>query len=373
MKKSVFIILLTLSVCRSSQAHSGDTVYVPPGTSPTMDGIISASEWADASSFTLVTPQGDSVTYYFKHNGTDKLYIAQRVSTLINGDHCFLFFDSNHNGGAVPSTDDHWLANSYFPMGDNEHTGTGFGWSNPNPIASWNFAYTGNGDSSDEGQMEFSISFSKFGIIAGVQKTLGFMGNYGYAPGDNSWPNTSDYNNPGTWANLIIQNCAMPTASFSHSDSLMTVTISDSSLGATGWVWDFGDANTDTVQNPIHTYISAGTYNICLTATNSCGSDTACDSVTIIAIPGVENHRYQSKVNIVPNPFDQSAIVEFANEKNEKYLLTLYNSAGQMVRQIGNISSGKIRLERDNLTNGLYFLQLQNEFEIIANRKIIIE
>jgi len=257
MKKSVYIILLAFLTISSTYAHIGDTVYVPPGTSPAMDGVISASEWADASSFTMVTPQGDTVTYYFKHNNTDKLYIAQRVSTLINGDHCFLFFDSNHNGGSVPSTDDHWLANSYFPSGDNEHTGTGFGWSNPKPIASWSFAYTGNGNSSDEGQMEFSISFSKFGIIAGVQKTLGFMSNYGYAPGDNSWPGSSDYNNPGTWANLIIQNCAVPTASFTHSDTLMTVSISDSSLGATGWDWDFGDTNTDTVQNPTHTYTNS--------------------------------------------------------------------------------------------------------------------
>jgi PKD repeat protein len=47
-----------------------------------------------------------------------------------------------------------------------------------------------------------------------------------------------------------------------------------SSNTPTSWAWDFGDGGTSTVQNPSHTYTSAGTYTVALTATNAAGSNT---------------------------------------------------------------------------------------------------
>lgn len=41
----------------------------------------------------------------------------------------------------------------------------------------------------------------------------------------------------------------------------------------TSWLWDFGDGNTSTLQNPQHSYTSTGTYTVSLTATNAFGSD----------------------------------------------------------------------------------------------------
>ena len=46
-----------------------------------------------------------------------------------------------------------------------------------------------------------------------------------------------------------------------------------SSNTPTSWLWDFGDGNTDNVQNPCHTYTASGTYTITLTATNAFGND----------------------------------------------------------------------------------------------------
>jgi PKD repeat protein len=41
------------------------------------------------------------------------------------------------------------------------------------------------------------------------------------------------------------------------------------------WVWSFGDGGTSSLQNPVHTYATAGTYTVTLTATNGGGSSTA--------------------------------------------------------------------------------------------------
>ena len=42
-------------------------------------------------------------------------------------------------------------------------------------------------------------------------------------------------------------------------------TFSNTTTGAVSWVWDFGDGNTSTQQNPSHTYISSGFYTVSLT------------------------------------------------------------------------------------------------------------
>ncbi|MBL4585966.1 MAG: M4 family metallopeptidase, partial [Flavobacteriales bacterium] len=52
------------------------------------------------------------------------------------------------------------------------------------------------------------------------------------------------------------------------------ISFTDMSInGATEWLWDFGDGNTSTDQNPTHTYFSSGNYTVVLTATNNFGSN----------------------------------------------------------------------------------------------------
>jgi PKD repeat protein len=58
----------------------------------------------------------------------------------------------------------------------------------------------------------------------------------------------------------------------------------DQSYEATSWLWDFGDGNTDTLQNIAHTYLDTGVYKVCLIAYNACGSDTTCVMVYIDCI-----------------------------------------------------------------------------------------
>ena len=57
----------------------------------------------------------------------------------------------------------------------------------------------------------------------------------------------------------------------------LTVQFTDTSINfPTSWSWDFGDGNTSTAQNPVHTYPAAGSYTVSLTATSTAhGSNTA--------------------------------------------------------------------------------------------------
>ncbi len=53
-----------------------------------------------------------------------------------------------------------------------------------------------------------------------------------------------------------------------------TVSFIDNSIGSpTSWLWDFGDGNTSTEQNPTHMYDKEGGYTVNLTVRNNLGSD----------------------------------------------------------------------------------------------------
>ena len=70
-----------------------------------------------------------------------------------------------------------------------------------------------------------------------------------------------------------------PVANFTGTptagDSPLLVQFSDQSTGSiTTHSWDFGDSGTSTLQNPSHTYTSAGTYSVNLTVTGPGGSNS---------------------------------------------------------------------------------------------------
>jgi len=83
------------------------------------------------------------------------------------------------------------------------------------------------------------------------------------------------------WINVGGGGCF---ASFSHwVDTTNTAYFNDmSSVGITSWWWDFGDSTFSSLQNPVHTYLSTGSYWVCLTISDSGGcSSTWCDWVNV--------------------------------------------------------------------------------------------
>jgi len=71
---------------------------------------------------------------------------------------------------------------------------------------------------------------------------------------------------------------AIPVANFVGAplsgEASLSVSFTDLSNGnPTSWLWDFGDGNTSTQQNPTHSYASAGTYTVSLVTTSPAGED----------------------------------------------------------------------------------------------------
>jgi len=101
--------------------------------------------------------------------------------------------------------------------------------------------------------------------------------------------------NPGTVIQADFEICvdSLPNNScqadfYYYSDSLDQYTyqfidVSTANAGIESWYWDFGDGNTSTVQNPVHTFNAIGNFNVCLTITADSGSCTSiiCQDIVI--------------------------------------------------------------------------------------------
>ncbi|MDG1379890.1 MAG: PKD domain-containing protein, partial [Flavobacteriaceae bacterium] len=77
-----------------------------------------------------------------------------------------------------------------------------------------------------------------------------------------------------------------PTANFTPSATTVTtsqtISFTNSSSDATSYSWNFGDgSSTSSSTSPSHQYSLAGSYTVTLTATNSVGSDTATQAITV--------------------------------------------------------------------------------------------
>jgi PKD repeat protein len=70
----------------------------------------------------------------------------------------------------------------------------------------------------------------------------------------------------------IAWNVSKCTVSPNFGAQPLVVQFNDTSLGATSWQWNFGDGtNNSTVQDPVHSFANAWSYNVTLTVTTSGG------------------------------------------------------------------------------------------------------
>ena len=81
----------------------------------------------------------------------------------------------------------------------------------------------------------------------------------------------------------VIFNVGLPTISaFTYQIGGGTVDFINLSSNGDTYFWDFDDGNTSSLETPVNLYSENGDYNVCLTSTNTCGSNTYCELVSIV-------------------------------------------------------------------------------------------
>ena len=72
-------------------------------------------------------------------------------------------------------------------------------------------------------------------------------------------------------------------ADFTFAAEGTTVKFTNASTGATAYLWNFGDENTSTEENPEHTYDAAGTYTVKLTVQDAAGTAKSVEKEVSVA------------------------------------------------------------------------------------------
>ena len=83
---------------------------------------------------------------------------------------------------------------------------------------------------------------------------------------------------------------APPTADLIWSCTALDCGFTDASLDSDGdiltWAWTFGDGDTSSVQNPLHSYGAAATYTVSLTVTDDDGAPSSVSKQVAVSVPG---------------------------------------------------------------------------------------
>ncbi len=118
------------------------------------------------------------------------------------------------------------------------------------------------------------------------------------SPLDTAYNPTHTYAIPGTYTvcTYVTGSCSSDTActtliicpapalaSYSYVTTYPTVDFTDASQNAASYSWNFGDGSPlDNTPNPSHTYSTFGTYQVCLTITDTCGgTNIHCKSISV--------------------------------------------------------------------------------------------
>ena len=102
-------------------------------------------------------------------------------------------------------------------------------------------------------------------------------------------PDATNYNANATNDDGSCEYLQMPVADFDYSANNnfapTKITFTNYSVNSDTYLWDFGDGNSSSEQDPEHIYTQEGNYFVSLTASMSSNNSTHTDTIIISATP----------------------------------------------------------------------------------------
>lgn len=150
-------------------------------------------------------------------------------------------------------------------------------------------------------------------------------------------------------------NCTLPQPNYSFAITAPNA-LNFTYTGTTPYTsisWNFGDGSAaSTTANPSHIYNTAGTYTVCVTVTNACGSNVYCKQITSTGT-GIGGPANFSNIDIYPNPATQTIYIDHAIAGT---MLELYNVTGSRLLHTV-LKGGRDILDVHELQPGIYLLR----------------
>ncbi|MCS6928545.1 MAG: S8 family serine peptidase [Saprospiraceae bacterium] len=161
------------------------------------------------------------------------------------------------------------------------------------------------------------------------------------------------------------------SANFSWTASQNSVSFLNTSTMAEAFEWDFGDGNTSTAVNPLHTYALPGQYTVRLNAYNRCSPTPSVHAKTIaLNFVGTQEPQEIELVQVLPNPNSGSFKVQIATQRPTQVHLELLDPQGRVVeKRTENLSARQNIVSFDrSLPPGVYLLYLRTPTGMFIQR-----
>ena len=147
-----------------------------------------------------------------------------------------------------------------------------------------------------------------------------------------------------------------PIADFTENIQHQVVSFTNESSGFDNLLWDFGDSNTSTENNPIHTYEESVIYTVSLTTTK-CGKTDTKTKTLDITILSTEDFSLES-IKIYPNPSSQNLNLNLGKTYKE-ITISISDLLGKTVLRASETNADALMLDVSSLAKGTYILKLQ--------------
>ncbi|HHG84118.1 MAG TPA: T9SS type A sorting domain-containing protein [Bacteroidetes bacterium] len=140
------------------------------------------------------------------------------------------------------------------------------------------------------------------------------------------------------------------------------------------WEWDFGDGNSSTAQNPSHSYVAFGTYNVRLIVDDGSCRDTTFSTIVVETYIGIEDGLFASAFDLYPNPSNGLYHLYLELVKRQDLRIEVLDLSGRLLFQKLEKSTSIFRGDIDirNLSQGIYILKLSTQDGEMF-RKLIVQ
>ncbi|MGC9471795.1 MAG: PKD domain-containing protein [Bacteroidales bacterium] len=123
------------------------------------------------------------------------------------------------------------------------------------------------------------------------------------------------------------------------------------------WYWDFGDFRTSTVQEPVHTYMYEGSFQVHQRVANGSCLDTIARNVLVTSIFHPEEDR-KSLIVIFPQPARGYCYLRLDDPAENDWHIRLVHIGGSAVREwILHAGTRELFLDLQGLAPGVYILR----------------
>ncbi|MGZ3884848.1 MAG: T9SS type A sorting domain-containing protein [Bacteroidia bacterium] len=88
---------------------------------------------------------------------------------------------------------------------------------------------------------------------------------------------------------------------------------------------------------------------------------------------GIHELGISEGLSVYPNPAASQATIRFSNESTENFSCSLFNYQGKLVRTLSDINGNEVKIEKQDLSAGLYFFRLESGKKTINGKITFIE